>query len=653
MGLLDVFKKKQVIKNDAAQDNLAQTHRITPQFIPINQLIRSISNNQSFTVSQLLSSYEKVSSVAFCVDFIADKISSLPFIIRNKKSLVDVSEQFPVFFKENSGLSPIEYRKIIIKQMMLTGHSITETVGDVDIMFKRQFKVKDLILLRPLDIQYKTNEYGRIYAYNEQSQGRTFTDYNILHFYRPSPTDHNLGVPAIASCMRAIIGIELIENYSGNFYENGGQLGLAFITDKKLDDLSFKNQQERLRQQYGDQKQMIGLFDNSLMPMTLSMPTANDGMIDTQKAIYKTEIYEALKIPKVLGEGSDTSFANYNTALKSVYQDTLMPIALSFCDGFNKILPSDVECFIDFSGVDTLRESRIDDNKYLLEVLNANVIDQKEFRELVAESTGINPKIIYKPEVLEKKQDLQIETKEAKSDGELSLKEQIKLAEALRLEAELKHLNELLTLLNINFEKIVSVIYAGEITEAQYATQLARSLKIDLSMQIREIQRFAIKNGIKLSNEVFNKVSDVKVGDMSGTVFSAREKYISEITGNYSKDVYKLIRDGVNNGNSLEEIKKAITGKNGFNEAKAKLWAETEVSYAFNYSSLETAIDNGAKYKQWITMNDKNVRDSHQSLNRKIVGIKEAFSADDGQFPQQYHERCVLAFLKDLPSKVA
>lgn len=86
------------------------------------------------------------------------------------------------------------------------------------------------------------------------------------------------------------------------------------------------------------------------------------------------------------------------------------------------------------------------------------------------------------------------------------------------------------------------------------------------------------------------------------------------------------------------------------------LISEDESSAVVNYYDQLSAISSGMKYKTWVTMQDKNVRHSHNLLDGRTIGIYEPFHAQGGDmmFPMDvslgvnkreiYNCRCFLEY---------
>lgn len=86
------------------------------------------------------------------------------------------------------------------------------------------------------------------------------------------------------------------------------------------------------------------------------------------------------------------------------------------------------------------------------------------------------------------------------------------------------------------------------------------------------------------------------------------------------------------------------------------LISEDESSAVVNYYDQLSAISSGMKYKTWITMQDKNVRHSHNLLDGQTIGIYQPFHLQGGDmmFPMDvslgvnkrevYNCRCFLEY---------
>jgi hypothetical protein len=63
-----------------------------------------------------------------------------------------------------------------------------------------------------------------------------------------------------------------------------------------------------------------------------------------------------------------------------------------------------------------------------------------------------------------------------------------------------------------------------------------------------------------------------------------------------------------------------------FSEDRAIVIAENEANGILGYDEFTEALQSGKTRKQWLTMKDKKVRDTHRVLDDKIIGISELFN---------------------------
>jgi len=66
-------------------------------------------------------------------------------------------------------------------------------------------------------------------------------------------------------------------------------------------------------------------------------------------------------------------------------------------------------------------------------------------------------------------------------------------------------------------------------------------------------------------------------------------------------------------------------------DERALLIGETETNMIGNDDSLMTAIAEGKKWKTWITMRDKRVRETHTQVDGVMIPIDEFFQVGDAQ----------------------
>jgi HK97 family phage portal protein len=105
-----------------------------------------------------------------------------------------------------------------------------------------------------------------------------------------------------------------------------------------------------------------------------------------------------------------------------------------------------------------------------------------------------------------------------------------------------------------------------------------------------------------------------------------RVSFFSEKTNDGTVELLKdELQEAMEKGENIESISRRIDKVFDYSEHyRSVRIARTEVIGAANEGQLETALEVGVEFKQWITARDENVRESHQ-IEGQTVGITEDF----------------------------
>lgn len=131
-------------------------------------------------------------------------------------------------------------------------------------------------------------------------------------------------------------------------------------------------------------------------------------------------------------------------------------------------------------------------------------------------------------------------------------------------------------------------------------------------------------------------------------------KRIKDITENIRKSLRKELEEAVANGEGTGSIKKRL--KDVFDEKKSDFdlsrISRTETMSASNFAAQESYEQAGVEEKEWLSTRDESTRDTHASMDRKIIKVSENFDIEGdtakspGQFSQaknNIHCRCTIA----------
>ena len=98
---------------------------------------------------------------------------------------------------------------------------------------------------------------------------------------------------------------------------------------------------------------------------------------------------------------------------------------------------------------------------------------------------------------------------------------------------------------------------------------------------------------------------------------------VKEIQFTTEKKIKKIVRFGIEQGASNQEIAEQLERSAAFRPSRARLIAQTETTSAINratnqaYVRFQEEEDDVQILKQWIASNDENVRELHRDLARK------------------------------------
>lgn len=171
---------------------------------------------------------------------------------------------------------------------------------------------------------------------------------------------------------------------------------------------------------------------------------------------------------------------------------------------------------------------------------------------------------------------------------------------------------------------------------------------IDTNVILAEIQNLITNNKIHLQNTMkpLYESGSLAADTLAiKTIFSAAEPVASELIvaqmtnkiSNISNHTYKLIRtqikNGVNEGDSIDELAKRLTNVYKFQTSRSRMIARTETGNVIHNTTDERYKESGVEKKEWLDAGDSDVRGSHsQNANMGVVDYN--FTYPNGQkFP--------------------
>ena len=148
-------------------------------------------------------------------------------------------------------------------------------------------------------------------------------------------------------------------------------------------------------------------------------------------------------------------------------------------------------------------------------------------------------------------------------------------------------------------------ILRTDLTEAYNTYGSLKNIPVKLGDIIEDYLVYAYAMGVDDVNETFGTSVEVNIDQLEISVF----KKVAD------KDFRQRVDEYVENGGTVEDIMRI---------------AETDTTRIYNEGGLDTAEKAGAKYKQWNTMADDRVRETHFYEEGVRVPLNARFYTYDG-----------------------
>lgn len=128
-------------------------------------------------------------------------------------------------------------------------------------------------------------------------------------------------------------------------------------------------------------------------------------------------------------------------------------------------------------------------------------------------------------------------------------------------------------------------------------------------------------------------LAELKVGNTVDDIYyktlakSRMMNVVDDLLPNITIEIYSQIENYI--GNNIELVIDSTLRHTEeayfFSEARVTSIAVDDAMGTMNLDELDEAIQAGYKYKKWITMHDKKVRETHEKVDEDIVEINEPF----------------------------
>lgn len=625
--------------------------------------------------------YENLPIVYRCLNIRANNISMLPIraMRRDREgNEVDISEMFPLITKKPN---PFQTRLDFWAESSLRLDSQGELFWNLDRGARGEI-VGIYADWRSDEVEIIPDPQTLYRGFIRTVNGKKITLPPADVFY-VKYLDLNNPLRGLSPIRAAQNNVELqLNNYMflKKFYEQGMSLGGVFTTDSSLNDATKVRMSKDLRQHYEGVKNMhrFIVVDNGLKFQPLNKMSLHDAEITALMAMDKEEIANVYGIPPEIASLGNRTYENMATAMKFLWEHTLIPHNASILAQINDYLVpilaagskfDNVTIEFDYSEVPALQEdmehkARVYDIGVRAGALSRNEMRQDVFKKDPIEDESFDvPGTGSIPAGDGNPFNQNIEPPEPKALKAFTTSELDEYWHKKIKQIE-THEDRIRSEMVAYFDRQEAAVL--ERVEAEFADDLKGKRQKEFEMidlifnlqqwveELKEIGSPLIVAAITaaaeewISDGVFN-ATDPAVRFAMGE----RVRLFSTLPNETTRiELQRVIREGFEAGDDIEGLKARI--KKVFSQAKdyrAQLIARTEAVGASNFGTQKGLEQGGWPFKTWVTSRDRRVRCSHK-IDGQTVPVTSKFQLQSGcedgssgvqmEFPKDYNERCIM-----------
>lgn len=94
----------------------------------------------------------------------------------------------------------------------------------------------------------------------------------------------------------------------------------------------------------------------------------------------------------------------------------------------------------------------------------------------------------------------------------------------------------------------------------------------------------------------------------------------------FADDLAAALKEGVGQGETFDQLRDRLNAKFNVGQSKARVYARTEVSSAYNSARVAEYGEVGVEKHEWLTSRDSAVRDTHATLDGEVRNVGDSFS---------------------------
>lgn len=619
--------------------------------------------------------YQCNENVYTCVKVIAEASNDVALDVYEKKTIKGEQQYVLIkntgnpikqlFMQVNGHTTENEFKEQSLSSLELQGNSYWWIVRNtLNIPTQLYFMRPDYVKILPdVDIPGGVKSY----EYGTSNRKETFDAGEILHFKYFNPRSQFYGQSPLEAARVTIEADIYAKLYNKQFFRNSARPYGVLKSKVNLEKKTRKRIKEmwNAAHQGAEKAYRTALLEGDLEYQQLGINQKDSDFIQQLK-MYREVIMAIFKIPPAMMDIYEyANYANAEAQRKIFWTDVMQKKLNKIAGYINEFLLFPVwgdqyKVRFDYSNIEVLRENEKDKIDRYAAAIGAALMTPNEARDKMGLEDMPNGDSLYLPFNL-----IALGTMNEPTPVKKKSLDDVEVAKNLNRTREQgisklrsRYNNALSDMFKHQGMKLVEAIIDKINEQKSIKADLPR---IDINavweegkfgQMIMDVSAYFMGKFIEQGIATAQTLTGIEVAfgldhpGIKGVPESLLE-LLSDRTSLASKaDLKRIITAGIENNTTIDgmtrQIRKDVSAKWGdFAEYRAERIARTEASNAYGEGSHRYYKEVGAKYHQWLTMNDKAVADvCYNNQSDGVIPINQAFSSGSIHEPQHINCRC-------------
>lgn len=367
-------------------------------------------------IKEFINSYIEACPVFTATKLIADAISSINIVLRDKKTgdFIYNHKALNLLNNPNPFIDGQLFLNELASYYILTGNSYINIIGDKEPIEINNIKPQDIQIIPYNDGyagQYSYSSFNSSSTYERKSNKKFFDKNNneIIHLrsFNPKYSSTNLtGLSLFAGCELEINQYILVSLHNIALLRNGARpsglltyKGSNILTKEQADLVKETIKSKLSGAKNAGEVPFLG-GDFSWQALSESIKDMDFGNL---KNMIEQSIYKAVKIPLPLVNADNMTFSNLNSSTYIFYDNAVLPILKRILKFLSTNLLSrykdavNLEFYFDEASIECLQARKFENAKILGQI---GVLSDNEIRSIIGYEAVNGGDAIYKPQNL-------------------------------------------------------------------------------------------------------------------------------------------------------------------------------------------------------------------------------------------------------------